>query len=158
MLTRAAVPADARAMAYVLNAVIAEGGTTAHEKPKSVAQVRHSYIDGPEVLSSVVAHLDGHVVGWQSVEQWQGAAHIGSFVQPGLQAKGTGARLFALTLELLRAKGVTSIIASIRADNVPGLAYYGRIGFRDFAHDPDYALSDGRVVGRVHRRFDLSAD
>ena len=52
--------------------------------------------------------------------------------------------------------GVTAIIASIRADNVPGLAYYARLGFVDFAHDPDFALTDGRIVGRVHRRYDIA--
>ncbi|AZL57891.1 GNAT family N-acetyltransferase [Tabrizicola piscis] len=155
MLIRAATPADARQMADVLNAVIALGGTTAHEHPKTETQVRESYVTGPHVLSSVVAELDGRVVGWQSVEHWQGEAHIGTFVQPGLQAKGAGTRLFEATCATLRPKAVRWIIASIRADNVPGLAYYARIGFRDIAAEPDFALSDGRKVGRIHRRFDL---
>ena len=155
MIVRPATPADAEAMATVLNAVIARGGTTAHEAPKTADQVRQDYVTGPDVLSSVVAEADGHIVGWQSAGLWQGEAHIGSFVQPGLQAQGTGAQMFALTCHLLRAKGIATIIASIRADNLPGLAYYARIGFVDFAHDPDFALSDGTIVGRVHRRFDL---
>ena len=155
MLIRLATPADAEAMAEVLNAVIAVGGTTAHEVPKSPAEVQLEYIDGPEVLSSVVAEDEGRIVGWQSVEHWEGEAHIGSFVQPGLQAKGAGVRMFALTCEMLRSKGVREIVASIRADNVPGLTYYARIGFVDFAHDPDFMLSDGRKVGRMHRRFTL---
>lgn len=155
MIVRPATPADAEAMAAILNAVIALGGTTAHETPKPQDKVRQDYITGPDVLSSVVAELDGQVVGWQAANLWQAEAHIGSFVQPGLQANGTGAQMFALTCQLLRAKGIATIIASIRADNLPGLAYYARIGFVDFAHDPDFALSDGTVVGRVHRRFDL---
>lgn len=155
MIVRSATPADATAMTAILNAVIALGGTTAHEHPKSPDQVRQDYIDGPDVLSSVVALTDGRVVGWQSVNHWRNEAHIGSFVQPGLQAKGTGAQMFALTCQRLRNLGIPSIIASIRADNLPGLAYYARIGFIDVAHDPDFALSDGRRVGRVHRRFDL---
>jgi L-amino acid N-acyltransferase YncA len=144
---------DAEGMAQVLNEIIAIGGTTAHENPKPVAAVRKGYIDGADVLSSVVAEEEGRIVGWQSVEHWQGEAHIGTFVQPGLQARGVGAGLFALTCETLRAKGVREIVASIRADNVPGLAYYARIGFVDFAQEPDFALSDGRRVGRIHRRF-----
>lgn len=155
MLIRLATPDDAAAMADILNAVIAVGGTTAHEIPKTAEAVRRDYIDGPNVLSTVVAVDGDRVVGWQSVEQWQGEAHIGSFVQPGLQAKGAGARMFALTCETLRAKKLREIVASIRADNVPGLAYYARIGFVDFAQDPDFVLSDGRNVGRIHRRFTL---
>ena len=63
MLIRRAAPADAEAMAEVLNAVIAVGGTTAHEVPKSPAEVQLEYIDGPEVLSSVVAEDEGRIVG-----------------------------------------------------------------------------------------------
>lgn len=155
MLIRSAAPEDDEAIAAVLNAVIAVGGTTAHEVPKSPAKVRSEYIDGPDVLSSVVAEAGARVVGWQSVKHWQGDAHIGSFVHPGLQAKGAGVRMFALTCQILRAKGVREIVASIRADNVPGLAYCARIGFVDFAHDPDFTLSAGQKVGRFHRRFTL---
>jgi L-amino acid N-acyltransferase YncA len=155
MIVRGANASDAPAMAAVLNAVIAFGGTTAHQSPKSDAQVRHSYIDGADVLSSVVAEDQGRVIGWQSVEHWQGDPHIGTFVQPGLQAKGAGGAMFAMTCNLLRAKSVTYIIAFIRADNIPGMAYYARAGFRDIGKDPDVTLPDGRIVGRIHRRFDL---
>jgi L-amino acid N-acyltransferase YncA len=142
-------------MAAVLNAVIAVGGTTAHEQPKTEAEVCKGYVTGPDVLSSVLCEEAGEIVGWQSVEMWDGDPHIGSFVQPGLQAKGAGAGMFGLTCRILRDRGVRNIIAFIRADNAPGLAYYARIGFRDIAKDPDFTLREGRKVGRVHRRFDL---
>lgn len=76
-------------------------------------------------------------------------------MQPDIQAKGAGAAMFAMTREMLKAAGVAQIIASIRADNVPGLRYYARMGFVDFATDPDFALESGQVVGRVHRRYDV---
>ncbi len=150
---RAARPEDAAAMADILNQIIEIGGTTAHQEPKSPDTVRRDYIDGPEVQTSVVAELDGRIVGWQSIGLWQGDAHIGTFVQPGLQAGGVGAALFALTCDQARAAGLTQIEAAIRADNVPGLAYYARIGFQDVGAEPEFALNEGRVVGRVHRRF-----
>ena len=155
MIVRAALLGDAEAMTRVLNAIIAIGGTTAHQHPKSVEAVRRGYVTKPEVRSSVVAVDADVVIGWQAVEFWQGALHIGTFVDPGIQAKGVGAALFAATCGILAPLSPAHIIASIRADNVPGLAYYARIGFRDVEHDPGYALEDGRVVGRVHRRFDF---
>lgn len=142
-------------MAAVLNAVIAIGGTTAHQHPKSVEHVRAAYITDAGVLSAFVAEDQGRIIGWQSVGIWQGEPHIGTFVQPGIQAMGIGKELFAATCNHLRASGTGFIIAHIRADNIPGLAYYARIGFRDIGGEPDFALSDGRIVGRVHRRFDL---
>jgi L-amino acid N-acyltransferase YncA len=148
-------PEDAEAMAAILNRIIAIGGTTAHQAPKSPGQVRHDYIDGPDVQTSVVAEQGGQVVGWQSVGLWQGDSHIGTFVEPGLQAGGVGAKLFALTCAQARAAAITRIEAAIRADNVPGLAYYARFGFADIGQEPDFALNDGRIVGRIHRRFTL---
>jgi L-amino acid N-acyltransferase YncA len=156
MIVRHALAEDATGMTAVLNAVIAVGGTTAHEHPKTEAQVLRDYVTGPDVLSSVVCEEDGGIVGWQSVGMWEGDPHIGSFVQPGLQARGAGAAMFGLTCRTLRAGGVGYIIAAIRADNAPGLAYYARIGFREVGRDPQFALADGRVVGRVFRRFDLT--
>ena len=152
---RATRPEDAAAMAEILNQIIRIGGTTAHQEPKSPEAVQHDYIDGPEVQTSVVAEVEGQIVGWQSIGMWQGDAHIGTFVQPGLQAGGVGAALFALTCDQARAAGVTQIEAAIRADNVPGLAYYARIGFRDVGAEPEFALNCGRVVGRIHRRYQL---
>ena len=155
MIVRIATPADATGMTALLNAVIAEGGTTAHETPMTAAEVQVHFIDGPGVLSSVVAEEGDVIVGWQSVGWWHDDPHIGTFVLPGLQAKGVGSTLFAATLAKLRGGDVDRIIAWIRADNVPGLAYYARIGFRDVGGDPGFTLKDGRTVGRIHRRFDL---
>jgi L-amino acid N-acyltransferase YncA len=155
MIVRIARPTDAAGMTTLLNAVIAKGGTTAHESPKTAAEVRGDYIDGRDVLSAVIAEDAGTIIGWQTVGLAGGDPHIGTFVQPGLQAKGVGAALFALTLQTLRKTKTDYIIAWIRADNVPGLAYYARIGFLDIGGDPDFALKDGTTVGRIHRRFDL---
>jgi len=155
MMVRQARPEDAGAMTAIVNQIIATGGTTAHQHPKTVEGVRDDYIDGPEVIAAVVAEDEGQVIGWQSVGWWQGEAHIGTFVQPGIQAKGAGVAMFGLTADLVDKAGIKAIMASIRADNVPGLAYYGRLGFVDVAAEPGFALNDGRVVGRVHRRFEI---
>jgi L-amino acid N-acyltransferase YncA len=155
MIIRVATPADAFAMAQVLNRIIALGGTTAHETAKSVQQVLDDYITGPDVLSCVVALDEDQVIGWQSVGRWQDEAHIGTFVTPDIQARGAGAAMFALTCDTVQKAGVPYLIASIRADNEPGLRYYARMGFVDFASEPHFALSTGQIVGRIHRRFDV---
>lgn len=155
MIVRQAVPADAAAMAVLLNRIIAIGGTTAHQKPMTSETVQNHYIDGSDCITSVVAEVRGRIVGWQAIGWWHGDPHIGSFVDPEVQAKGTGAALFAETLQAAKAAGLSEIHASIRADNVPGLAYYARIGFQDMGFDPDFALNDGTKVGRVNRRFAL---
>ena len=158
MILRPALPGDAAAMAAVQNLIIRIGGTTAYETERSEDQVR-AYVDGPGAISCFVAEEAGRVIGFQSLGLWPGLAEgwadIGTFVDPEVQARGTGAALFGATKAAARMAGVRVINATIRADNVPGLAYYARMGFRDHGSEPDFTLRDGRRVGRVHRRFDL---
>lgn len=155
MIIRNAGPEDATGMAEVINAVIALGGTTAHQLPKSTETVLRDYVSGPDVLCTFVAEEDGAILGWQSVGLWLGEADIGTFVRPGLQARGLGSALFGATRTALIAQGVRRVMAVIRADNAPGLAYYARMGFRDTGFDPDWTLADGRRVGRMTRHLDL---
>ena len=155
MIVRSATPVDAVAMSVLMNEIIAIGGTTAHQHPMSPEAIGLGYIDGPTVKSAVVADDQGRVIGFQVLDHWQERIHIGTFVQAGLQARGVGASMFQQTCAAARASGIAAIIAWIRADNVPGLAFYARMGFRDIGSDPDFALEDGRVVGRIYRQFDL---
>ncbi|MEO5613826.1 MAG: GNAT family N-acetyltransferase [Cypionkella sp.] len=159
MIIRSAAPQDATAMTALQNEIIQIGGTTAYQQPRSTDAVLGSYISGPEVIACHLAEEQGQVLGFQVVGRWpglpEGWADIGTFVQPRLQARGIGVALFAASLTAARAAGVKVLNASIRADNVPGLAYYARRGFVDYASNPDWAMADGRKVGRISRRFDL---
>lgn len=155
MIVRDARADDDSEMTSLLNQIIAIGGTTAHQTPMTAAIVRQYFIDGSGVETSVLAEVAGQVIGWQSLGLWQDEMHIGTFVRPGTQSSGVGTAMFAMTCQRARARGLTRIIAHIRADNASGLAYYARIGFRDVGQDPGFALNDGTVVGRVFRAFDL---
>ena len=159
MIIRPATPADAPAMAGLQAAIIALGGTTAHQHPKTADQVQADYIDGATALTCVVAEADGALIGFQAVGTHpalpEGWGDIGSYVRPGSQAKGIGGAMFAATRSAAKTLGLRHLNATIRADNVPGLAYYTRMGFVDYNHEPDWALTDGRKVGRISRRFDL---
>jgi L-amino acid N-acyltransferase YncA len=159
MILRPATPADAPAMAALLNAIIALGGTTAHQRPFTPDGVAAHYISGSSVLSCILAEEAGRILGFQGLETWDGLpegwADIGTFVAPGLQRGGVGAALMAATLAAARAAGLATINATFRADNAPGLGFYARHGFRDYATDPDWCLDDGTRVGRVSRRLDL---
>lgn len=158
MIVRPARPEDAPAMVALLNRIIAIGGTTAHETPFTAAAVVQHYIKGEEPICCHVA-LDAGLVGFQSVGRNPalpaGWGDIGTFVDPDRQRGGAGAALFAATVAAARAAGLRVLNATIRADNAPGLGYYARRGFTEYATDPGFALKDGRVVGRVSRRFDL---
>ena len=156
MIVRPATPADAPAMTALQNEIIAIGGTTAYQQPRREEDVLDDYITSVDVVCTHVALDDaGRLIGFQTLGWWQGDCHIGTFVTPARQRSGAGAALFAETCAVARGKGVSKIVATIRADNVSGLGYYARRGFSDHSSDPDWALMDGRVVGRINKHFEL---
>lgn len=159
MIVRPATLQDTPAMCTLLNAIIRIGGTTAFEVEKTPEEVADWYLTGPHALLCHVADDQGRIIGYQTVSRYgdlpPGWGDIGTFVDIGLQRSGAGAALFAATVQAARAAGVTTINATIRADNVPGLGYNTRRGFVDYGADPAYALADSTIVGRISKRFDL---
>lgn len=160
MIIRPALPSDAAAMSDLQNRIIRIGGTTAHEVDHDAVYVAAHYISGPEVICCHLAEDVSGLIGFQSMGHNaalpEGWGDIGSYVNPDRQRTGAGAALFAATLAVARAKGIAVINATIRGDNVPGLGYYSRRGFVDYAFDPDYRLKDGSRVGRISKRFEVS--
>lgn len=159
MILRPARREDAAAMAELLNRIIAIGGTTAHETAFTPEAIITHYIEGAEPICCVLAEDDEGLIGFQSVghnpDLAEGWGDVGTFVAPDRQRSGAGQALFAVTITAARSAGVKVLNATIRADNAPGMGYYARRGFVDYAQDPDYTLKSGAKVGRVSRRFDL---
>lgn len=160
---RPATPADAHAMAELINAIIAVGGTTAHEDPFTAAAMDAEYISLPQSISCVVAEDGGKLLGFQGLAfpypddpMPPGWATIGTFARVGLTQRGVGSALFVRTLTSARAAGIAAIDATIRADNVGGLAFYSRLGFVDYDRRIAVPLKDGTPMDRVRKRFDIS--
>ncbi len=156
---RAAGAGDVAALCALQARIIRIGGTTAYETPLDEAEFARIYLTGPEAICCHTVLIGGRAAGFQALGRHSALpgdwADIGTFVDPDLQRSGAGSALFAATLAFARAAGLATINATIRADNCAGLAYYRRIGFRDYGADPGFALQSGRIVGRIHRRFDL---
>ncbi len=159
-MIRPAALTDVPAMVILLNRIIAKGGTTAHEVPYTEDKFAQTYLTDDSAIACFLAEADDtRLLGFQVLGYWpglpQGWVDIGTFVAEHARGTGTGAALFAATKALTTVRGDVAINATIRADNALGLAYYDKCGFRDYAADPDYRLSDGRQVGRISKRFDL---
>jgi L-amino acid N-acyltransferase YncA len=158
-LIRDVLPEDVPALTALLNDIIRAGGTTAIQTPLTEAELAEWFVTGDPVVSSVMAERDGAALGFQMISTFDpmppGWASIGTYVRIGMTGGGVGSALFTATCRNARTAGLTTLKATIRCDNAPGLAYYARIGFRDYDSNPDFTLSDGRVVGQTHRRFDL---
>lgn len=61
---RPATSADAAAMAEMINAIIAIGGSTAYEEPFDAASMDAAYISLPQLVSCFVAEHEGQIVGF----------------------------------------------------------------------------------------------
>jgi L-amino acid N-acyltransferase YncA len=152
-------PEDVPELTTLLNDIIRAGGTTAIETPLTEAELSEWFVTGAPVVSCVIAERDRSALGFQMISTHDpmpdGWASIGTYVRIGATGGGVGSALFRQTCINARAAGLTTLKATIRCDNTRGLAYYARIGFRDYDTNPSFTLADGRVVGQVHRRFDL---
>lgn len=151
---------DAPALADLLNGIIARGGTTAFEEPFTPEALVEDMLTGPDVICCFVAQDDdGSLRGFQSLLRVgglpDGVGDIATFSRVGWARKGTGSRLFAATRQTATEKGLVAINATIRADNVGGLAFYSRLGFTDHDISRAVALRDGTPVDRVSKRYVL---
>ncbi len=141
-LIRPFAQGDAPAMRALLNAIIARGGTTAHQTPFSESAFAERVLAEEARLAAFVAvDAAGDVAGFQILhrhpqlpEDW---ADIGTYVASGGRRRGVGAALFAATAAVARDGDaqIAAINAAIRRENRGGLAFYSALGFVDYAPD-----------------------
>jgi ribosomal protein S18 acetylase RimI-like enzyme len=154
LIVRTADVADAEPMAALLNALIAQGGTTARRRPFDKKQIVEQLISPPYGINCAVAAAGSDVVGFQALEwadpDWPGPdklppdwAIIATYVALEHHGQGIGRKLFATTLAAARVASVRHIDATIRCENAGGLAYYDGMGF------VDYRQGDGTISKRL---------
>ncbi|MFD1160161.1 GNAT family N-acetyltransferase [Roseovarius aestuarii] len=152
---------DTGAMAHLLNAIIAAGGTTAKVRPVTRDILINWMGFHPKKSAWYVAEgEEGELLGFQYIEPHADlppdACDIATFVRIGQTGLGIGSSLFDATRVAAQKLGYRWINATIRADNEGGLAYYQSRGFEDYAYQRGVALEDRTLTDKVNKRFDLS--
>ena len=154
---------DAAELAELLNAIIAQGGTTALEEPFTPERLADTYLTGPAVLGCFVA-VDpdtGQLLGFQTLGRYPNLpddiGDIGTFARIDGKQRGIGSALFAATRARAEALGHSAINATIRADNTGGLAFYTKLGFVDHSVTCAVPLKDGTPVDRINKRYLLNS-
>ena len=150
----------AGAMADLLNAIIARGGTTEMTDPVTREMMIDKMARRAEAAAWHIAEDEnGALLGFQWIAPWddlpETACDIATFVRVGQTGLGVGSALFEATKAAARALGYDWINATIRTDNEGGLIYYQSRGFEDYKTLDPAPLADGFVVGRRCKRFDL---
>ena len=156
---RRGTPLDLSGTTQLLNAIIAEGGTTAMTQPLT-PQALGDWLQADADLSAWhVAEMDGEILGFQWIGPYPGlppdACEIGTFVKVGQTGLGIGSKLFDATKRAAKALGYAWIDAEIRADNEGGIIFYQSRGFRTYGRKEGLELDNGLVVDKVLKRYDL---
>ena len=147
---------DAADMVDILVPII-EAGIYTILPPVSLEE-QIAFIRGfPErgVFNVAVSEPSGKVVGLQDVEAaskeaaWAHVGSIATFVSLSDQRRGIGRRLCEKTCEDARAHGFRKLLAFIRADNAPGIAFYTGLGFRVIGTAREHAWVNGRYVDEI---------
>lgn len=158
---RPTTPADIAGLTKLINEIIAIGGTTAHEEPYTPGTLEHAVLTGDRLICSHTAVSKQHatVAGYQTLKRhpelppdW---GDIATFAKVTPRIPGVGTALFAATKAMAHARGLAAINATIRADNLGGLAYYAKMGFEQYAIAKAVPLNDGTPVDRISKRLVL---
>ncbi|MCP3687388.1 MAG: GNAT family N-acetyltransferase [Gammaproteobacteria bacterium] len=148
-------------MRVLLNEIIHVGGTTAMEFPLSDEEFEDYFLCGPNfIYCNVATDSNNEVLGFQSLtrhpklaEDW---ADIATFTRIKPKVHGVGTALFEETKLHAQRFKLEAINASIRADNIPGLSYYSKMGFVDYSVEKAMPLSDGTPVDRISRKYKVA--
>ena len=149
---------DCRALAALLNEIIAIGGTTAKVEPVTTDELADKM-----KIENAAWHLaeddDGKLLGFQYIQPHPDipadSTDIATFTRVGQTGLGIGSALFAATSKTAKELGYNTIDAVIRADNEGGLAYYQSRGFETIKLLKGEKLSNGKTVDKVWKRCNL---
>ncbi|MEL6570468.1 MAG: GNAT family N-acetyltransferase [Pseudomonadota bacterium] len=151
LAARPATDSDLPALCDLFNTIVQAGGTTAHEDVWDLPTFQSYYFDDPAMVHTVL--YNENPIGFQAVFANDGGLSIGSFTDQSNPVRGAGAVMFAATRAWAETNKFAWIDAKIRADNVPGLAYYTKMGFVDYKVDKGVPLKDGTPMDRITKRL-----
>ncbi|MFC5222508.1 GNAT family N-acetyltransferase [Bifidobacterium leontopitheci] len=151
---RAARESDVQAIADIYNAAVAEGGSTADLRPRTLEQ-RREWVEShePPYGVFVVEAPDGGVVAFGALSVfydragYDGVTDLAYYIAPEWRRRGVGTFLLDNLLAEARERGMRKAIGIIFADNAGSIALMHRFGFIRFGLLP-VAATD--AVGTMH--------
>lgn len=122
---------DEEALFDLRTAVASEGRWIATEAPvdRDVHRARIVEQLAREDAASLVALVDGRLVGWLGVQLRSGDADLGMFVAPEHRARGVGSALVEACVEWAKTAGAHRLSLTVFPHNHPARALYAKFGF-----------------------------
>jgi L-amino acid N-acyltransferase len=130
---RAATPKDMPAIVGIYNWAINQTFATIDSEALSTEEAAAWWDEHGSQRLTLVAEDDGDVVGWAQLMPWRQRGYEVVedlvYVDPVYQKKGVGRELLSRAIEAARSTGCRTIVASVAADNTPGLKLHQSLGF-----------------------------
>ena len=153
---RIAVAGDLPAIARIYNQGIEDRIATLESDPKSEDDVAGWLFAEPrERYDVIVATASGATAGWAALRPYShrcayaGVADVSIYVERAARAKGVGGQLLAALEDRACAHGFHKLVLFALAHNLPGLALYGKRGFREVGVFKEHGTIDGRFADVV---------
>ena len=150
--TRPATEADWPAIARIHQEGIDTGHATFATAP---AASWAEFSDGKIAGCSLVACIDGVVVGWATLNPtskravYAGVAELSIYVAASVVGQGVGDRLMRALIEASEARGIWTLVAGIFPENTASLRLHAKHGFRTLGRRERIGrMSHGPLAGR----------
>lgn len=113
------------------------------------------FVDGKIAGCSLVARIDGTVVGWATLNPtskravYAGVAELSIYVAASAVGQGVGDRLMRALIETSEARGIWMLVAGVFPENVASLRLHAKHGFRTLGRRERIGrMSHGPLAGR----------
>jgi phosphinothricin acetyltransferase len=136
------------AIVGIYNWAINQTFATIDSEPLSKEEAAAWWQERASQRVTLVAVDEGDVIGWAQLLPWRqrGFEVVEDlvYVDPVYQKKGVGRELLSRAIEAARATGCRTIVASVAADNTPGLRLHQSLGFETVGTLKNAAYKFGR--------------
>ena len=156
-LVRRATVDDAKSVADVLNAVIAEGRYTLFDAPFSEDDERRFISSMSERSAMFVAEIEGKVAGVQVLDTFlsygrstRHVATMGTWLRAQARGQGIGRRLASHSFRFAREHAYEKIVIHVLAGNDRALRFYRRLGFQDIGIARKHVFLEGRFHDEIY--------
>ncbi|TEU13344.1 MAG: GNAT family N-acetyltransferase [Anaerolineales bacterium] len=133
---RMVTPDDAKGVLEVLNSVVREQKYSSLDRILTVEEERQFIASLGERSGFFVAELDGHIVGFQTIEPFatytSAMDHVGimgTFVHADFRGQGIGRQLAEASFKFAWEKGYEKAVIYVRASNRAAQKFYWELGF-----------------------------
>lgn len=155
-MIRPAEPADAPALAALLNHWIESTAVTFNPVPKTTDDIL-GMITAKAAAGHAffVAEENGQVIGQASYGQFRAGEGYRTCMEhsisllPGTPHKGIGRALLTAIEDHARSAGAHQMIAGVSGENADGRAFHARMGYRHIATIPEAGFKFGRYMDLV---------